>query len=110
MKHLEILSFLFVSLISFDARADMSRIYVQMPILPNNPIYSWDDYRTRHFAVTGYKIPAGCSQNTQGTHYLSGELVEHFTEAQQDTLKSEFPMVLYTDGWPVGWVNKVVSE
>lgn len=92
------------------AHADIERVYVQMPILENNPIYSWEDYRTRHFIVTGHPIPLNASQNPQSTHYLSGELVKHLTQSQQDILKAEFPMVIYTDGWPVGWVNKDESE
>lgn len=109
MRKLLYMSVVLVAL-SLPAHAQIERVYVQMPIMPNNPIYTWEAYRTRHLEVTGHKIPAKASQNTQGTHYLSGEVAAHLIQEHQDTLKAEFNMVLYTDGWPNGWVNKEPPE
>ncbi len=100
MRNLAILSFLFVSLISFQAHADIERVYIEIPIA------DLEQTQAEYFKLTGMKIPDQMSLNEAGTHYLTGELKSHFSEAQKTTLQGKVTKLKYSDGWPVGFVKK----
>lgn len=78
--------------------------YLQMPIAPNNPVYTLAKFKTRYLEVVGEHIQDGPVENAQGTHYLVGS--SRLIQAQAVQLAAEYPMVTITDHWPVGWVTK----
>ena len=98
------LSFAPVALISSEAHAES--IYLQMPIQPDNPVYSFDDFSARYLELTGEAVQSGPLTNTQETHYLIGSW--RLTQTIADQLASEFPMVIISAKgvWPIGWVTK----
>lgn len=77
-------------------------LYVQMPIAPNNPVYSYEDFKARYLELTGEKVQDNPLVNLQQTHYLVGS--SRLTQAIADQLVSEFPPVTITNVWPAGWV------
>lgn len=79
-------------------------IFLQMPIVPNNPIYTYEGFKARYLEVTGERIQSRPLENAQGTHYMVGS--SRITQAQAAQLASEFPMVTITNNWPVAWVGK----
>ena len=86
----------------------MSSIYLQMPISPNNPVYSFEDFKARYLELTGENVPLKPQKNDVGngvsTHYLMGSW--RLTQEHADILASEFPMVTVSSRgvWPAGWV------
>jgi len=97
-----------IFLISFPAYADS--IYLRMPITPDNPVYSFEDFKVRYLELTGENIQQSPLTNTQETHYMTGS--SRLTQAIADQLDSEFPMVIISNKgvWPVGWVTKDPPE
>jgi len=78
----------------------MDRTYIEIPVSIH------DVFRNRFFKLTNMKIPVTCSKNEPDTHCLTGELKTHLTQAMKDTLQTEFPTVVFSDGWPVAWIPK----
>ena len=102
MRHL-VLTLLFICLSS---TAFAQSIYLQIPIQPNNPVYSFEDFKTRYLELTNERIQISPLVNTQETHYLVGSW--RLTQTIADQLASEFPMVIISvkGVWPVGWTTK----
>lgn len=87
----------------------MSVIFLKMPIAPNNPVYSFENFKTRYLELmidngTSQKIQETPVINEQETHYLISSRL--LPQSIADQLISEFPMVVQTNTWPVGWINK----
>lgn len=106
MRHL-ILTLLFICISSASWAGS---IYLQMPIQPDNPVYSFEDFKARYLELTAEKIQNTPLINEQETHYLVGSW--RLTQETADQLSSEFPMVIISvkGVWPVGWVTKGSSE
>ena len=72
--------------------------------MPDNPVYSFEDFKARYLELTGEKIQDYPLVNEQETHYLVGS--SRLTQEIADQLVSEFPPVTITNTMPVGWVTK----
>jgi len=85
----------------------MTSLYLKMPIQPDNPVYSFEDFKVRYKELTGESIQPNPPQNEQGTHYLVGSWI--LTQEIADQLIDEFPPVTIGNTIPVGWVDKAVE-
>ena len=80
-------------------------LFIKMPILADNPVYSFEDFKARYLELTGEKIQNDPLENDQETHYLVGS--SRLTQEIADQLISEFPMVTIANAIPTGWITKV---
>lgn len=108
MKHLTI--FIFLCLISFNAFA--GTIYLQIPILANNPVYSPEAFAADYLDTTGEIYVLGNMHEQAGVMQMSGS--SRITEAQAAELKTRWPMMKFyvsTDGeLPPNWTPKVYPD
>lgn len=79
-------------------------LYLKMPIAPDTPVYSFEDFKARYLELTGEKIQDSPLENEQETHYLVGS--SRLTQEKADQLTSEFPPVTIVNTWPTGWITK----
>lgn len=79
-------------------------LFIKMPIAPDTPVYSFEDFKARYLELTGEKIQDNPLENEQETHYLVGSW--RLTQTIADQLVSEFPPVTIANIIPVGWVTK----
>jgi len=90
-------------------------IYLKIPILANNPVYSPEDFQARYLELTTARgDPENFVLNNMreeaGVNQMSGSTKLHIDDAA--TLKSEFPMIQYYVGFPSSgqWTPKIESE
>lgn len=79
-------------------------IFVQMPININTPVYSLAKFKARYLELTGESVQDNPPQNAQGTHYIIGS--SRLTQVHADQLANEFPQVIISNAFPVGWEPK----
>lgn len=80
--------------------------FIKMPITPDTPVYSFEDFKTRYLELTDEKIQDSPLENEQSTHYLVGS--SRLTQDIADQLTDEFPQVSIINIWPIGWITKDV--
>ena len=79
-------------------------LFIKMPIAPDNPVYSFEDFKVRYLELTEESIQSTPLTNEQETHYLVGS--SRLTQEISDQLTSEFPPVSIANTIPVGWITK----
>jgi len=104
---MRILLLTLILLFSFPALADS--IYLKMPIQPNNPVYTFEEFSARYLELTNEKIQVNPLTNVQETHYMVGSW--RLTQEIADQLASEYPMVIISARGvvPVGWATKEIE-
>lgn len=87
-------------------------IYIQIPILPNNPVYSAESFSERYFELTGEIYKLNNMKEEAGIMQMTGS--SRCTEEQAIQLKQEFPMMNYyiqmSKELPFGWIEKIENE
>lgn len=108
MRYLTI--FLFMCLLSFNAFADT--IYLQIPILANNLIFTPEAFAVDYLDTTGEIYVLGNMNEQAGVKQMSGS--SRITEAQAAELKSRWPMMQYyvsiNGELPPNWTPKVYPD
>jgi len=83
-------------------------IYLQIPILPNNPIYNPEDFAADYLATTGEHFVLMNMEEQSGVNQMTGS--SRITEAQAAELKGRWPMMTWykqvDNELPPGWIQK----
>ena len=86
-------------------------IYIQIPIAPNNPIFTPEDYAVDYLETTGEGWVQLNMEEEAGVRMMMG--TTRATEAHCIELKSRWPMMTYkvTDNHelPAGWIPKTIE-
>lgn len=86
--------------------AGVNNTYIQIPLLPNNPIYTKEDFAADYLATTGEVWLHNNIQDENGVVEMMGST--RCTEAMAADLKTRWPMMKYDivnegAGLPVGF-------
>ena len=97
--------------VCFTSVAYAETIYIQIPILANNPIYNSEDFSADYLATTGEVWVMLNMQEQAGVNMMMGS--SRATEAQVAELKTRWPMMSWykqiDNEYPPGWVQKAVE-
>ena len=82
-------------------------IYIKIPIAPNNPIFTQEDFAADYLATTGEGFVLGNMLEQAGINQMTGS--SWITETQAIELKGRWPMMKYYVGYPPSseWTPKV---
>ena len=82
-------------------------IYIKIPISPNNPIFTQEDFAADYLATTGEIYVLNNMQEEAGINQMGGS--SRITEAQAIELQGRWPMMRYYIGFPSSnqWTPKV---
>lgn len=85
-------------------------LYIQIPILANNPIFTQEDFAADYLVVTGEIFILDNMQEEAGVMQMTGS--SRITEAQSIELKTRWPMMKYYIGFPPSdqWTPKVYVD
>ena len=87
-------------------------IYTQIPILPNNPVFTPEDFAADYLATTGEEYVLMNMEEEAGVNQMSGS--SRITEAQAAELAGRWPMMTYYvqtgTELPPGWTPKADEE
>ena len=85
-------------------------IYIKIPILPNNPVYSAEDFAADYLNVTGEIFILDSMKEEAGIMQMTGSSI--CTEAQAIELQGRWPMMKYYIGYPPSneWTPKAYAE
>ncbi|MGR3219254.1 MAG: hypothetical protein ACUZ8H_05470 [Candidatus Anammoxibacter sp.] len=112
----KLISTVLLCLISFNVQAQTPQvIYITIPILADNPIYSSEAFALDYEVVTGEVWVMGNIKDQDGIVQMMGSWIA--TEAQMIELKSSWPMMswhrsysIYPQGFTQGFTQKVDPE
>lgn len=100
---------LVIVLIVCSSVARAETIYIQIPILPDNPIFTPEDFAADYLATAGEIFVLMNMQEAAGVRMMTGTTV--CTEAQAAELKSRWPMMSWykqlDQEYPPGWIQKI---
>ena len=82
-------------------------IYLKIPIVPENPIFTQEAFAARYLELTGEIYVLDNMREVAGVNQMSGSSV--CTEEIAIQLKTEFPMVKYYTDFPStnNWIPKI---
>lgn len=85
-------------------------IYIKIPISPNNPIFTQEDFAADYKATTGEGYVLGNMLEEAGVNQLTGS--HRITEAQAVELKGRWPMMRYYIDFPPSneWTPKIYED
>lgn len=83
-------------------------IYIKIPVLANNPIYSPEDFVADYLATVGEIYVLNNMVEESGVMQMTGS--HRITEEQAVELESRWPMMSYSiDEFPFNWIPEEVS-
>lgn len=83
-------------------------IYIRIPISPDNPVFTPENFAAAYLAKTGEVFVLSNMREEAGVMQMTGS--NRATEAQMQELKVDYPMMKYDLEMPANWIPKIEDE
>ena len=103
------LTALMLFIISFSSQSYALTNCIQIPILPDNPVWNWEDFAVDYHSRTNEYVGT-LATNVQETHYLFCSA--RMTQQVADQLDVDYPMIIITPtgARPTNWETKEIRD